>query len=500
MYVLNNETHLFVLIDAVGDATESDGDGAQIGFDTGNDEVLTGGHEDRFALVTTGAGVDSLHFVYDSWTWDWEEHCFPFDDADTDHEGLAGAVGFVSSPSSSTAHRVYEFCIPLALIVASPGDTVGFIGMPAVFDSDDEAYTSWPAYFMEESPPLNTYGDLVLSEEPPLTTAELDGDEGEAGWFISDVEVTLTVVGGASGVNSTYYRVDGSAWAEYSEPFMVTGDAVHAVEFYSDDVAGNDEPVRSVAVMIDADVPETNASIEGTMGLEGWLVSEATVAFARDDATSGVLVTMYRLDGGEWVEESSTTLTVDECGAHTLEYYSVDVAGNEESTKSIEFQVDTAAPVTTVSIDGSNVALTVADIGSGATDTMYRVDEGEWTVYDGPFEVRGSGNHTVEFYSTDAAGNNETVKAIEVEGTSGSAIFGLDFWVVLLVLVLIIVMAIAVVFGMRRKARLADSGAVMKDSVSAIAQLYDESSSAWPGAEVPPPPGEEPPPPGQRPG
>lgn len=499
MYVLNNGTHLFVLVDAVGDVTESDGDGAQIGFDTGNDETLSDGHEDRFALVTAGAGVDATHYIFDSWFWDWTQHCFPFDDTDPDHKGLAGAVGFTSSPDSSTAHRVYEFCIPLALIMASPGDTIGFAGIPAAYD-DEGGYSSWPAYYMDESPPLSTYGDLVLSEEPPLTTVELDGDEGEAGWFVSDVEVTLTAAGGASGVNATYYRVDGSAWAEYSAPFMVTGDAVHAVEFYSDDVAGNDEPVRSVAIMVDTDVPDTNASIEGTMGLEGWLVSEATVAFARDDATSGVSVTMYRLDGGEWVEEPSATLTVDECGAHTLEYYSVDVAGNEESAKSIEFQVDTAAPVTTVSVDGSTVTLTVADIGSGASGTMYRIDEGEWTVYDGPFEVRGSGNHTVEFYSTDAAGNNETVETIDVEGTSGSVIFGLDLWVVLLILVIIIVMAIAVLFGMRRKAGLADSRAVMKDSVSAPAQLYDESSSSWPQAEVPPPPGEEPPPPGQRPG
>ncbi len=493
MYVLNNGTHLFVLVDAVGDVTESDGDGAQIGFDTGNDETLSDGHEDRFALVTAGAGIDSIHYIFDSWFWDWTPHCFPFDNTNSDHEGLGGAVGFVSSPDSSTAHRVYEFCVPLALIMASPGDMIGFAGIPAAYD-DEGGYSSWPAYYdVEDDPPLNTYGDLVLSEEPPLTTVELDGDEGEADWFVSDVEVIVTATGGTGGVNATYYRVDGSAWTEYSEPFTVTGDAVHTVEFYSDDVAGNDEPVRSVAVMIDSEAPETTASVEGTIGLNDWVVSEATVAFTSEDETSGVAVIMCRLDGGDWMEQSGDTYEISEDGAHTLEYYSIDVAGHEDSVKSIEFRVDLTAPVTTALLDGSTVTLTVFENASGVVATMYRIDAGEWIVYEGAFEVKGSGNHTVGFYSTDAAGHNETVNSIEVEGATGTTIFGMDLWTLLLIIVIMVAIAVPAVFGLRRRAKAGGSGPVIKDAMPPGAQLGDDASASWPEEQLPPP-GDEPPP------
>lgn len=495
MYVLNNGTHLFVLVDAVGDTTESEGDGARVGFDTGNDEILSDGHDDRFAAVTTGAGVDAIHYVFDSWFWDWTEHCFPFDDTDTDHEGLAGAVGFASSPGSSTAHRVYEFCIPLALIIASPGDTIGFAGIPAAYDGEG-GHSSWPAYHdLGFDLPLDAYGDLVLSEEPPLTTVELDGDDGEAGWFVSDVEVTFTSTGGTGGVNATYYRVDGSAWAEYSVPFIITGDAVHTVEYYSDDVAGNDEPVRSVAAMIDTEAPETNASVEGTVGLNDWLISEAAVVFTSEDETSGVAVVMCRLDGGDWTEQSGNTYEVSEDGAHTLEYYSVDVAGHEESIRSIEFQVDLTAPVTTALLDGSTVTLTVFENASGAVATMYRIDGGEWVVYEGAFEVRGSGNHTVEFCSTDAAGHNETVNSIEVEGATGATIFGMDLWALLLIIAVLVVIVVLVLVGTRRKAKASGSGPVFKDPMPPSAQLEDGASPPWPEEQLPPP-GEEPPPPG----
>jgi hypothetical protein len=497
IYVRNNDTHLFVLVDAVGDTSPSAGDGALVGFDTGNDEVLADGHEDWFAVVTTSAGYDTIHMAYNTGYWDWETDCFPFDDTNPEHEGLAGAAGFGPSPWSTTSHRVYEFCIPLALIVASPGDTVGFAGIPIALDGDSDAYSSWPAYFAGDYPPLSFYGDLLLSVEPPLTTIELSGDEGEAGWYLSPVEATLSSTEGVSAVNHTYYRVDDGSWTEYSDSFTVTEDGVHTVEFYSDDVAGNVEPVHTVVAKIDTELPETSASVEGTIGQAGWLLSEATIVFDRDDETSGVAVTMYRLDDGDWMERSGTTLDIDEEGPHTLEYYSVDVAGNEESVKSIEFKVDTVAPVTTISVDGHMVTLSVADQTSGAAATWYRIDGGDWAAYETPFEIKGRGNHTVECYSTDAAGNNETVKTTEVAGSSTAAFFGLDFWMVLLIIAIMAGLAVAVIFGMRRRARMADSRAIIKDSVSAVSQMYDEPQPAWPQGQAPPP-GEEPPPPGEK--
>lgn len=498
MYILNNDTHLFVLVDAVGDTTASAVDAAMLGFDTGNDEVLSDGGEDRFAIVTTSVGYDTGHMVFDTWYWDWWADCAPFDDALPDHAGLAGAAGFGASDASTTAHRVYEFCIPLALVALAPGDTAGFAAIPAVLDGADDTYSMWPAYYEDQEVPLSSYGDLVLSQEPPLTTISLDGDEGLEGWFLSDVDVTLTATAGVSGVNHTYYRVDGGSWQEYSTSFTVSDDDLHTVEYYSVDVDGLEEPVRLAEVGIDTEAPESSASVTGAMGLGGWLVGEATITFDRNDTTSGVALTMYRLDDGDWQERIGDTLEIDDEGSHTLEYYAVDVAGNEEDVQSIEFKIDTVAPVTTVSVNDSRVTLAVADASSGAAATWYRIDGGDWIAYEDPFVVKGGGNHTVEYYSVDAAGNNETVKSVTVEGTSGSVIFGMDWWIVILIIALIAIIAIAAVFGMRRKARMTDSRYVMKDQVSAVSQMYDEQPRDWkqdvpqqPGEEPPPPPGED---------
>ncbi|GIM63369.1 hypothetical protein Pve01_80320 [Planomonospora venezuelensis] len=81
---------------------------------------------------------------------------------------------------------------------------------------------------------------------------------------------------------------------------------------------------------------------------------------------------------------------------------------------------DTTAPVTTaaqtVVEDGVQVTLAATDEtdGSGVASTEYRIDEGDWTDYTAPFTISEPGTHTVEFRSTDVAGNEETATSIEV--------------------------------------------------------------------------------------
>ncbi|WP_210503403.1 OmpL47-type beta-barrel domain-containing protein [Nocardioides xinjiangensis] len=81
---------------------------------------------------------------------------------------------------------------------------------------------------------------------------------------------------------------------------------------------------------------------------------------------------------------------------------------------------DTTAPVTSASqavVEGGvQVTLTATDEtgGSGVKSTEYRIDEGAWTAYTAPFTLTEAGTHTVEFRSTDVAGNVEVAKSIEV--------------------------------------------------------------------------------------
>lgn len=56
------------------------------------------------------------------------------------------------------------------------------------------------------------------------------------------------------------------------------------------------------------------------------------------DDISGVNYTMYKLDSGEWNEYNSP-FVVTESGQHTIYFYSVDNAGNEEEIKSCTFNI-----------------------------------------------------------------------------------------------------------------------------------------------------------------
>ena len=55
--------------------------------------------------------------------------------------------------------------------------------------------------------------------------------------------------------DSTQYRINGGAWLTYTAPFVVSGDGVHLVEFYSVDMLGNTEAIKSVTIKIDGTDP-----------------------------------------------------------------------------------------------------------------------------------------------------------------------------------------------------------------------------------------------------
>jgi hypothetical protein len=104
-------------------------------------------------------------------------------------------------------------------------------------------------------------------------------------------------------------------------------------------------------------------------------------------------------------------------GTTTVSYRSTDAAGNEETPGTSTVRLDSGAPVTTASQSGSRpvrITLTSADPVSGVATTEYRVDDGGWSAYAGPFDVTGAGDHTVAYRSTDQAGNVEAAQTVRV--------------------------------------------------------------------------------------
>ncbi|MCT8139273.1 S8 family serine peptidase [Anaerobacillus sp. CMMVII] len=126
-------------------------------------------------------------------------------------------------------------------------------------------------------------------------------------------------------------------------------------------------------------------------------------------------------------QDGTFEASVDELslGDNTVKLIVVDEAQNRAEKEITITRLDTDAPVTNASVDGQEgtngwytadvtVTLTATDDESDISETMYRVNEGEWQTYSSAFEVTEEGTNKIEFYSVDSAGNEEDIQSLEV--------------------------------------------------------------------------------------
>jgi hypothetical protein len=121
-------------------------------------------------------------------------------------------------------------------------------------------------------------------------------------------------------------------------------------------------------------------------------------------------------------------------GAHTVYFFSRDVAGNFELRNTTPVNIDETAPVTTGSLSGTlngsvyvspvKVTLSASDNLSGVASTVFQINGGVLQVYGGPFMVANLGVNTVTFHSTDRAGNVEATKSMSftIKGATSTSV------------------------------------------------------------------------------
>src|SRR5947199_3241657 len=168
--------------------------------------------------------------------------------------------------------------------------------------------------------------------------------------------------------------------------------------------------------------PVASASLSGTSGAANWYVSPVNVTLSATDDSSGVAAIHFRADGGAWQLYANPVIISGE-GSHSIDYYATDHAGNNESTRTATFHIDTVSPVTTAQVSGTlagdgsyvssaTVTLTATDATSGVLSERYRVDGGAWRTYSAPFTVGGNGTHMLDYFATDVAGTAGTVRGL----------------------------------------------------------------------------------------
>ncbi len=256
----------------------------------------------------------------------------------------------------------------------------------------------------------------------PSTQVATTGTTGNDGWYRSSVQVALTSADSAAGVASTYYRVDGGATQTYAGPFTVSGTARHNVNFWSVDKVGNTEAQRAVAVNIDSMGPTAQNVVTGPVGNSVYFNGPIQMSLTAADDLSGVANIYYRIGGGAQ-QTYTSPFTVSGDGTHPVNFWAVDVAGNNNYSYTIMIRIDASAPSTQAAAAGTagtngwyrsavQVTLTAADNLSGLAGSYYTVDGGATQTYAGPFSIATAGAHTVVFWSRDQANNTESQRTL----------------------------------------------------------------------------------------
>jgi hypothetical protein len=433
LYVKNDADRLYVAYDATGDTTQDLGDAASIGFDTGNDGIPTPGAEDEF--VTGAINFTQIHFVFDAAASFWIQEDSPYNPALPNHQGLASAVGFGPSENSPTAHRTYEFAIPLALLGTGGGSTIGFFGgshaFPGILDASgafNAGFSAWPGFALGAMP-LWAYGDLVLAEFTPPT---LIIDLPTIGAFLAtgDVAVQWTATDAQSGIDRFEVALDGGApvvlpSTTTSQTFVGLADGSHSVTVTAFDEAGNSQAANVDFVV---DTVQPSLSIDSPTEGSFLAVSNVELTWTASDVVSGIDRFEVTLDGGIPVVLSSTVnrhafADVSD-GSHSVNVTAMDRAGNVR-TVLLGLTVDTVPPTIQVTSPAANSVIPSSEVGVvwQAEDATSGIDYYEVLFLGGDsvtvpatstsytFSGVEDGAHSIAVIAVDRAGNSQSQTA-----------------------------------------------------------------------------------------
>lgn len=303
----------------------------------------------------------------------------------------------------------------------------------------------------QEVSPGSADEGMGLDTTAPTTSKHITGPV--YGLYVTSSSIfNFTANDALCGVNATYYRVWHNGWSPtpgtgmgrngnfylYASNFTLTGEGLHYLEFYSDDIVDNQESVHNHTQRVD-DTPPSLSSITATPSTQtqggsvniscqstdsGVGIDTLYVEVIYPDCSIANFTMHYKHCTTFWRTEYYTQV-----GTYDYTIYAVDKLGNGVTSGVYHFTItsggDTTPPVTTATLDPASpdgpagwyispveVTLSATDDDSGVNYTQYRIDNGSWITYSGPFTVSSNGQHQVDFYSVDNAGNVESTQHV----------------------------------------------------------------------------------------
>lgn len=153
----------------------------------------------------------------------------------------------------------------------------------------------------------------------------------------------------------------------------------------------------------------------------GWNNTAVDISFTTADDLSGV----------QSSNPASPLHFTSEGANQTQQVTVTDNANNSATFTSPAVNIDFTQPATLASISGTSqnqqwftgavtVTLSATDNLSGVANSFYRIDGGAMQTYASPFSITSNGNHLVEYWSVDVAGNMEThqTQIVRIDATA----------------------------------------------------------------------------------
>jgi large repetitive protein len=313
-----------------------------------------------------------------------------------------GANGWYISPVTATANSSDVTSGIASQAVSMDGST----WKPSVSISTDGTYTLQIQASDHAGNTASASKMIRLDTTPPSASFVLPMADGENGWYLSPVTISVNGTDAGSGVASQMVSLDGLTW---SSSLALSMDGVYTIHGRVTDNAGNTTNIlQTVSIDHTPPVPDASLSPASPDGDNGWYVSPVTITANSSDVTSGISSQGVSLDRTNW--KPSITLATD--GTYTVQVQAQDKAGNTASTTK-PIKLDITPPTASFQAplaDGSNgwyispmtISAVGADATSGVASQMVSLDGSTWV---SSLTLSDDGNYTVQGRVTDNAGN-----------------------------------------------------------------------------------------------
>lgn len=249
---------------------------------------------------------------------------------------------------------------------------------------------------------------------PPITTLTASGTAGNNGWYVSDVQVSLSATdfpdGCGIGLQEIEYSFDGTNWNIYTGPFTLSNEGTTNVYFHASDGADNLETTRIQTIKIDKTPPTITGAPTIPSNAYGWYNTDVVVHFDASDAVSGIdTVTPDQTLSSEGANQSVTGTAVDMAGLTA----SFTVMGINIDKTSPDLSITSPEARAYENTETFDVIWIAADSLSGLASERGAIDGG--AVANGQsinLLIFGPGSHTLTVEVTDKADNTTSASVV----------------------------------------------------------------------------------------